>query len=92
MKQQPSRTLVVCFATLFALYLGSYLYKSRTADRIGERLYDLDGYYFTISSGLPANGWHREMFWRRFYSPLILIESVLGTGDRPGSEPLRSLS
>jgi hypothetical protein len=70
------RRLLILATVLLALYVGSYLILSR-------RGFIRDGYFFPPQE---TASW-RVCNYRcvAFYSPLILIDNLLGTGKRPAA-------
>jgi hypothetical protein len=81
------RTLLLLALCCVVLYVGAYIYMTRTA----FRLPGFPEYYYFVE---PTNedDCERNRFYYRLFLPLVLIEvyindNWLSTGNRPGSCP-----
>jgi hypothetical protein len=84
------KKLVAGLALLLAIYVGSYLWLSRTAYAEADRYHMKGFYYFTPE---PANSWRFKNYGCMFlFWPLNCVDRLLGCGRPPANEPLWGLS
>jgi hypothetical protein len=77
-------------AFLVLVYVASYITMSRRGFRWADE-YGFKGYYFYPYE--DTDEWRgREYGTRWLFSPLIVLEHMLGTGRAPAGEPLHGLS
>jgi hypothetical protein len=85
-------SMLLAFAlalTMLSVYVGSYLYLSRSGYAKADE-YGLGGFYYFSPENSDA--WRRKQALCRFvFQPLNWIDQTIGTGRGPASEPLWGL-
>jgi hypothetical protein len=74
---------------LISTYVSSYLILSRVGYRV-SRDAGLRGFSFVLPTTEQRTRLNRALNF--FYSPLILIDCLIGTGEQPAKEPLVGIS